>query len=105
MKGLIKAVLVASTLSVPVFAFAQVDNVPVTRAEVKADLVRVEQAGYYPKGNDVYYPDDIQAAEAKIAAQRGAANATGVGGVAMTGTSKAGGAVAIRGAQSVYAHP
>nr|WP_321889720.1 DUF4148 domain-containing protein [Paraburkholderia bannensis] len=41
-----------------------------TRAEVRADLVRVEQAGYSPSaGDDVSYPAMIQAAEAKIAAQ------------------------------------
>jgi hypothetical protein len=37
---------------------------------VRADLVRVEQAGYSPSlGNDAEYPANIQAAEAKIAAQ------------------------------------
>jgi Domain of unknown function (DUF4148) len=51
-----------------VLSFAQ-PNAPLTRAEVPADLVRVEQAGYTPRANDINYPLDNQAAEAKIAAR------------------------------------
>ena len=81
----------AGALAAPALSFAQ-SNGPVTRAEVRADLVRVEQAGYQPaRGEDVYYPANIQAAEAKIAAQDNH-NLTNnaVGGVAMTGTSSSG---------------
>jgi hypothetical protein len=60
--------LAAATLGAPVLSFAQ-SNAPLTRAEVRADLVRVEQAGYSPIGASPYYPADIQAAKAKIAAQ------------------------------------
>lgn len=60
--------LVCITLAAPAFAFAQ-SNGPVTRAEVRADLVAVEQAGYQPAvASDAHYPADIQAAEAKVAA-------------------------------------
>ncbi|WP_322011231.1 DUF4148 domain-containing protein [Paraburkholderia sp. J12] len=63
-----------------------------TRAEVRADLIRVEQAGYSPSiGNDVNYPEDIQAAEAKIAVQDSQrATNDAVGGATMTGTSASG---------------
>lgn len=48
---------------------------PKTRAEVRAELVRLEQAGYNPATANPYdYPQNIQAAEAKVAredAQRG----------------------------------
>lgn len=110
MKALIQAVLISCALAAPAFAFAQSTNGPVTRAEVKADLVRVEQAGYRPQGNDLYYPADIQAAEAKIAAQQTSPEASSVGGVAMTGTSQAGAPLAsitplaMNDAQSLYAH-
>jgi hypothetical protein len=57
-----------AALGVPVLSFAQ-SNAPLTRAEVRADLVRVEQAGYNPDTNDIHYPADIQATEAKIAAR------------------------------------
>lgn len=63
-----------------------------TRAEVRADLVRVEQAGYNPSiGNDATYPADIQAAEAKIAAQdhQSLANEA-LGGTTMSGMSNSG---------------
>ncbi|MBE0629163.1 MAG: DUF4148 domain-containing protein, partial [Burkholderia vietnamiensis] len=46
MKNLIRAVLISCALSAPVVAFAQNTNGPVTRAEVRADLARVERAGY-----------------------------------------------------------
>lgn len=65
MKTLIRALLLSCALSAPVLAFAQTANAPVTRA----DLIQVEKAGYRPGNNDVHYPSDIQAAEAKVAAQ------------------------------------
>ena len=68
-----KLALLALTLSAVVSStstFAQSASVPLTRAQVRADLIRLEQAGYNPSANDdVTYPADIQAAEAKVAAQ------------------------------------
>ena len=63
-----------------------------TRAEVRADLVRVEQAGYNPSiANDATYPADIQAAEAKIAAQDNPSLANeAMGGTTMNGMSASG---------------
>jgi Ni/Co efflux regulator RcnB len=86
MKSLIQAVVVAAAFAAPVAAFAQA-NAPVTRAQVRAELVQLEQTGWRPAaGADPHYPEDIQAAEAKVAAQNGA---TGVGGGA-NGSSDAG---------------
>ncbi|REE22275.1 uncharacterized protein DUF4148 [Paraburkholderia sp. BL27I4N3] len=68
-KALVCFALAVGTLAAPVLSFAQA-NGPVTRAEVRADLVRLEQAGYNPsRGDDADYPAAIQAAEAKVAAQ------------------------------------
>jgi hypothetical protein len=82
MKSLIQAVavttLVAAALAAPLAASAQT-NSPVTRAQVRAELAELVQAGYQPGRDDPYYPRDIQAAEAKVAAQHAT---TGVGGVA-----------------------
>lgn len=79
MKSLIKAVAVALVLAAPVASFAQ-SNGPLTRAEVRAQLVQLEQAGYRPAaGRDPYYPADIQAAEARVAAQNGNAQTSGYG--------------------------
>lgn len=92
-KMLVGLALAVATLGAPVLSFAQ-SNAPLTRAEVRADLVRVEQAGYNPsRGNDVDYPADIQAAEAKIAAQEDHQLSTqAVGGVAQNGSSASGSA-------------
>ena len=90
-KILVCLAVAAGALAAPALSYAQ-SNGPLTRAEVRADLVRVEQAGYNPSvANDINYPADIQAAEAKIAAQDGQQQASqAVGGVAQNGTSSSG---------------
>jgi hypothetical protein len=86
-KHLIQAVVVAAALAAPVAVFAQ-SNQPVTRAQVRAELIQLEKAGYNPaRGEDPNYPADIQAAEARVAAQNGATS--GYGGV-VSGSSDAG---------------
>jgi hypothetical protein len=90
-KSLIQAVAVATALIVPVASFAQ-SNAPVTRAQVRAELTQLEKAGYrVGDGDNVHYPDAIQAAEARVAAANGN---SGYGGVA-NGTSQAGGAAKV----------
>jgi len=80
-KSLVSAVALTSALAAPAVSFAQQSNGPVTRAQVRAELVQLEKAGYQPRGgDDPNYPDDIQAAEAKVAAMNGAGS--GYGGVA-----------------------
>jgi|ERR1700757_4591676 uncharacterized protein DUF4148 len=75
MKTLIYLTLAASAIAAPALSFAQS---PITRAEVNADLARVEQAGYDPsRGEYVHYPEDIQAAEAKIWGQNSATSSVG----------------------------
>jgi hypothetical protein len=92
MKTLVCLTLAISALASPALSFAQSSPAQLTRAEVRADLVRVEQAGYNPSDSaDADYPANIQAAEAKIAAQDGSHSANeAVGGVAQNGTSHAG---------------
>jgi hypothetical protein len=65
MKNLICALL-AVVLIVPAVSFAQTTNTPLTRAEVRAELVQLEQAGYQPAARQNHYPDEIQAAEARL---------------------------------------
>ncbi|MDE1182478.1 DUF4148 domain-containing protein [Paraburkholderia sp.] len=91
MKSLIQAVAIAAVLAVPAVSFAQ-SNQPVTRAQVRAELIQVEQAGYNPsRGRDPNYPADIQAAEARVAAQNGNAQANTSGyGSGVSGSSQAG---------------
>lgn len=82
MKNLIQAVVVAAALAAPVAVFAQ-DNAPLTRAQVRAELVQLEKAGYKPAvGEDPHYPEALQAAEARVAQQQVAqgADQSGYGG-------------------------
>ncbi|MGH8783077.1 DUF4148 domain-containing protein [Paraburkholderia sp.] len=95
----------ALSLAAPFAAHAQTSGSTLTRAEVRADLARLEAAGYRPGANDRYYPSDIQAAEAKVAAAQSAA-ATAVGGVT-AGMSDAGGRAVISttaNAGALFAH-
>ena len=72
MKSLIKAVALVIAIAAPVASFAQSEQ-PLTRAEVRAQLIQIEQAGYNPAvATDSTYPADIQAAEAAVASQKDA---------------------------------
>ncbi|SAK70510.1 membrane protein [Caballeronia glebae] len=72
MKSLTYAIIAATVIAAPVASFAQSDS-PVTRAEVRAELTQLEQAGYHVgDGDQASYPTNIQAAEARIAARNGA---------------------------------
>jgi hypothetical protein len=76
MKSLVQAVVIAAALAAPVAVFAQ-SSQSLTRAEVRADMIQVEKAGFNPaRSNPNEYPANIQAAEARVAAQNSA-----VGGV------------------------
>ncbi|WP_144107734.1 DUF4148 domain-containing protein [Paraburkholderia sp. BCC1886] len=102
MKSLIQAVAIAAVLAAPVASFAQ-SNQPVTRAEVRAQLVQLEKAGYNPAVSDPYYPADLQAAQARVDAKNGTAQpvSTSYGGV-VSGSSETGRAVQATGPKSVY---
>ena len=111
MKSLIKAVAIAAVLAAPIASFAQSSEQPVTRADVRNDLIQMEQAGYNPAtSNDVTYPADAQAAEHRVQAQNPAvaqtqepvADTSGYGG-ATSGSSQAGGVIQpTSGPKSVY---
>jgi len=51
-KAIIPAVVLASALAFPALANAQ-NNGPVTRAQVKAELIQLEKAGYDPASDQV----------------------------------------------------
>lgn len=110
MKSLIKAVAIAAVLAAPVVSFAQSSEQPVTRAEVRGELIQLEHAGYNPSTtNDANYPADVQAAERRVQAQnptmaqtQPAADTSGYG-APMSGSTQAGGmAQPVTGTKSVY---
>jgi hypothetical protein len=101
---LVKSLIVAAVVAVPALSFAQ-SNQPVTRAQVRQELIELQQAGYNPAADETQYPRNIQQAEARVSAQHGAA-AAAYGG-ATAGTSDSGGhaaAAEIPGLGPIYAH-
>lgn len=66
----IQSLIVAAAVALPALSFAQ-SNQPLTRAEVRAELVHLEKAGYDPAGDQAQYPRNIEAAEARQSAQNG----------------------------------
>ncbi|CDY79338.1 hypothetical protein BGLT_02034 [Caballeronia glathei] len=94
MKALIQAVALAAAIAVPAISFAQ-SNQPLTRAQVRAELVQLEKAGYDPSSDQTQYPKNILAAEQRVAAQNGATS--GYGGVAEGSSAAGAGSIATPG--------
>lgn len=98
MKFLVQTVVILTVLATPVISFAQA-NSTVTREQVRADLIQLEQAGYHVgDGDNTNYPADIQAAEARVAAQNGGSSYGGV----VSGTSASGAPAPVTGLQPIY---
>jgi hypothetical protein len=89
MKSFTKMVLVAALIAAPVASFAQ-SSQSVSRTQVHAELAQLEKAGYDPR-DWMHYPENLQAAEAKVAAQSATAQpgVSAYGGTA-DGTSRSG---------------
>lgn len=69
MKPLIQTIIIATSLFAAAISFGQTSP-PVTRAQVRAELILLEQTGYSPGGSsDLNYPADIMAAEKSLHAQ------------------------------------
>lgn len=89
MKAIIAVCSIAVLVAVPAVSFGQTNSGPLTRAQVRAQLIQLERAGYNPAtANKTQYPRGIQAAEARIQAQGGTQSAaTGVGGTTSSAAS------------------
>ncbi|WP_175716293.1 DUF4148 domain-containing protein [Burkholderia anthina] len=81
MKSIIYAAIAASVLAAPIASFAQSDQ-GLTRAQVRADLVQLEQNGYKPLASDAQYPQNVQAAEQRVQPMLAQADTSGYGAVA-----------------------
>jgi hypothetical protein len=75
MKRIHRAILVASILSLPLLSSAATIDAPITRSQVRAELVAAEQSGQYPQ-SDAHYPDAAPDAALSHVADRAAAKAT-----------------------------
>ncbi|MCX4166088.1 MULTISPECIES: DUF4148 domain-containing protein [Paraburkholderia] len=109
MKTFIKAALIASVLAVPVASFAQEVDAPVSRSQVRAELLQLEQNGYNPaQSSDAQYPANIQAAEHRIAESNGTAQAgasvadTSGYGASTNGSSQSGAVAPTTPQRSIY---
>ena len=90
MNALIKQIAVAVALISPVAASFAQSNQSLTREQVRADLVRVEKAGFNPLDR-MHYPENIQAAEQRAGAQADVAQANTSGyGPSVEGATKSG---------------
>jgi opacity protein-like surface antigen len=99
MKSL-KAIAIAAALAAPVAVFAQ-SNQPVTRAQVRSELIQLEKTGYNVNSASPYYPADIQVAQARVAGQ----GDPDVGGAVNSASASGGRAVAaaaVPGTKSLY---
>nr|WP_134195519.1 DUF4148 domain-containing protein [Paraburkholderia rhizosphaerae] len=89
MRQVLIASAVLSALVAPAAAFAQ-QNSSVTRAQVKAELAQLRAAGY--RGDtEAGYPNELDAAQARVAAKQAQSAAASSYGPGTAGTSAAGG--------------
>jgi hypothetical protein len=111
----IAALILATLIAEPVFATvdnyspealaaAATQSAGLTRAQVRDELIQLENAGYTTRGERVHYPDGIQAAEAKVAAQNAVASSYGgvADGVSASGAPAAVHAEATGNTKSIY---
>jgi len=76
MKTPIQTIALIVALAAPFASFAQSSS-PVTRAEVREQLIQLEKAGYIPGATDAYaYPQNARAAEEIVAAKNKAPHST-----------------------------
>jgi len=76
MKSFIK-VVVALAFAAPVVSFAESNQQSLTRAQVRADVVKAEQAGYGPTAWADFPEGEVQAAEYRTAVHKAAASGYG----------------------------
>ncbi len=114
------AAAVVVSAAVPALSFAQ--DHTITRAEVRAELVQLQQAGYNAASDNNQYPTNLQAALSRIAANQqgtiaaygGSANASEAGAPAVTAPmqhvshisrgDRAGDPQDVVGLEPIYAH-
>lgn len=85
MSKLLPTVVVAAILAAPVISFAQSSEQSLTRAQVRAELIELEHAGYKPQN-----PGEFQAAEGRVNAERRVGSDTSGYGAPVAGTSESG---------------
>ena len=96
-KPFIPIIALVSVVALPTIASANT-NGPLTREQVRAELVELQQAGHNRHHSDAHYPADVQAALKSVAAQQQALS--GYGGVS-SGSAASGAAIVAFGQPSL----
>jgi hypothetical protein len=89
--NVVRTLIAAVAVAVPALSFAQTTDHALTRAEVRAQLVQLKQAGYNPASDYTQYPANLQAALARVDASQSGANAAYGGVTDGTSSSSAAG--------------
>jgi len=84
---LIQSMIVVAVVAIPALSFAQ-SNPPRTRADVRAQLVELQNVGYNPSSDHTQYPRNIEAAQARVNAEHGVS--TSSYGPSSSGSSESG---------------
>ncbi|AUT74782.1 MULTISPECIES: DUF4148 domain-containing protein [Paraburkholderia] len=88
MKLVANVAVISAVLLLPLAAYAQ-SSAPLTRAEVRQQVIELENAGYNPSTSDsTAYPENIQAAQNRLNAAKAGG---GYGGVADSSVSSGAG--------------
>jgi hypothetical protein len=72
---LVQSLIVAAVVAIPALSFAQ-SNQPLTRADIRAQLVELQRVGYNPASDQAQYPKNIEAAQARLNAQQSLASSS-----------------------------
>ena len=88
-KKIIAVIALSATMAAPTLTFAQSANGPVTRASIRAELLSLQRVGYNPAVNDINYPQNLQAAEHRLAIQNGNSAGESVSGTSASGPAAA----------------
>ncbi|MBC8729591.1 DUF4148 domain-containing protein [Paraburkholderia sp. UCT2] len=96
-KTFIPVIALVSVLALPTMASAS-SNGPLTREQVRAELVQLQQAGYDRNHGDAHYPTHLQGALKSVAAQQAL---SGHGGV-KSGSAASGAPTQVASDHSIY---
>lgn len=89
MKTLISAIIIAASVSIPAVSFAQQTNGPLTRADVRAQLITAEHEGLVHQSNS-QYPKTVPTSEKSATAFDMSGYGSAVGGSSQTTTTTMG---------------
>ncbi|MDN7874988.1 DUF4148 domain-containing protein [Burkholderia aenigmatica] len=105
MKIAIRTIMLAAVI-VPTIASAAQSGSGLTRAEVRAQIAQLEQAGYNPARKDIDYPRSIQQAEARVRSSEATrrADASGYGSAQPEGAGSGTAVHSHASARSLYLH-